>query len=105
MSNYRVGYRKPPKTTQFKKGRSGNPQGRPKGALNFATDLAAELSEQVTIREHGRSVTVSKQRAMIKSLVAKALKGDPRATTATLALHARTVPELREPPRVVLTIH
>jgi hypothetical protein len=27
---YEIGYRKPPKATQFRKGRSGNPRGRPK---------------------------------------------------------------------------
>ena len=97
MSNYEVGYRKPPRATQFKKGRSGNPRGRPKGALNLATDLAAELSEKVTVREDGRSRPISKQRALIKSLMAKALKGDTRAVAAVLALHARVVPEQPEP--------
>jgi hypothetical protein len=27
---YEVGYGKPPQSTQFKKGKSGNPKGRPK---------------------------------------------------------------------------
>jgi Family of unknown function (DUF5681) len=35
MSGYKVGYGKPPKTTRFKKGKSGNPGGRPKGSLNL----------------------------------------------------------------------
>src|SRR5712691_6120777 len=51
---YEVGYRKPPKTTRFKAGKSGNPRGRPKGSTNLATDLSAELSEQITIREGGQ---------------------------------------------------
>ena len=50
---YEVGYRKPPKTTRFKAGKSGNPKGRPKGSTNLATDLSAELSEQITVREGG----------------------------------------------------
>jgi hypothetical protein len=86
MSSYKIGYGKPPKATQFQKGKSGNPRGRPKGSLNLATDLASELREIITVSEHGRPRRVSKQRALIKSLLAKALQGDIRAATAVLAL-------------------
>jgi len=65
MTQYKVGYGKPPKASQFKRGKSGNPRGRPKGSLRLATDLAAELGEQITVREDGRSRRVSKQRALI----------------------------------------
>jgi hypothetical protein len=93
MSGYRVGYGKPPKTTRFKKGKSGNPRGRPKGSLNLATDLTAELGEHITVREDGRPRKVSKQRALIKSLMAKALQGDVRAMASLLALYARVITE------------
>src|SRR5262249_38820791 len=96
MTGYKIGYGKPPKQAQFKKGKSGNPRGRPKGSLNLSTDLAAELSEQITLREGDRSRRVSKQRALIKSLLAKALQGDVRATTAVLALYARVITETPE---------
>src|ERR1700687_373936 len=88
-----VGYRKPPEANRFKAGQSGNPKGRPKGRLNLATDLSAELGEQITVREGGRQHRISKQRALIKSLMAKALQGDVRATTALLALYARVITE------------
>src|SRR6516164_438300 len=90
---YEVGYRRPPKATRFKPGRSGNPKGRPKGSPNLATDLSAELGEQITVREGGQARRVSKQRALIKSLTAKALQGDVRATTALLAVYARVISE------------
>ena len=32
MSKYNVGYCKPPENSQFPKGKSGNPAGRPKGS-------------------------------------------------------------------------
>lgn len=80
MSNkYEVGYGKPPKYTQFKPGLSGNPKGRPKAAKNFKTDLTEEMNELVQITEGGRSKTISKQRAILKRTVEKALKGDMRA--------------------------
>jgi Family of unknown function (DUF5681) len=96
MSTYKVGYGNPPKARQFKRGKSGNPKGRPKGSLNLATDLTAELGEHITVREDGRPRKVSKQRALIKSLMAKALQGDVRATAALLALYARVITEVPE---------
>jgi hypothetical protein len=44
----------------------------------------------------GRSRKVSKQRALIKSLMAKALQGDVRASAALLALYARIIAEAPE---------
>ena len=76
---YDVGYKKPPKKTRYKKGDHGNPYGRPKGTRNFKTDLIEELSEKVTLKEGGRPKSVSKQRAFIKSLMAKAINGEGRA--------------------------
>ena len=90
---YAVGYRKPPQATRFKPGHSGNPKGRPKGSRNLATDLSTELGELITVREGGAARRVSKQRALIKSLMAKALQGDVRATTALLTLYARVITE------------
>ena len=94
MNEYKIGYGKPPKSRQFKHGKSGNPKGRPKGSLKLATDLAAELNEQITVREDGKPRRVSKQRALIKSLMAKALQGDVRANAAVLALYARVITDL-----------
>lgn len=82
----KVGYRKPPAKTRFKPGQSGNLNGRPKVSVNLKTDLRSELSEKIRIREGERSLKVSKQRAMLKALVAKALKGDARAANVVLTL-------------------
>jgi hypothetical protein len=87
----RVGYKRPPQQSKFKPGQSGNPSGRPKGALNIETDLIRELSEKIAIREGERSLKVSKQRALLKSMVAKALKGDTRAAGLVLQLVAKII--------------
>ena len=93
MRKHNVGYGNPPRANQFRKGQSGNPKGRPKGSLNLATDLATELAETITVREDGQPRRVSKQRALLKTLMAKALKGDVKATAALLALYARVIVE------------
>jgi len=85
----KIVYRKPPTKTRFKPGQSGNPNGRPRGSVNLKTDLRSELSEKIRIREGERSLKVSKQRAMLKALVAKALKGDARAANVVLTLVGR----------------
>jgi hypothetical protein len=74
-----VGYGNPPQNFRFKKGRSGNPRGRPKGALNLATVLARTLREKVTIDENGKRKTVSKLEAAIAQLVSRATSGDAQA--------------------------
>jgi hypothetical protein len=81
-----VGYRRPPVHARFKPGQSGNAKGRPKGTANLRTDLRDELSEHIRVREGGRDLNVSKQRAMLKALVAKALRGDARAANVVLGL-------------------
>jgi uncharacterized protein DUF5681 len=83
---YPIGHGKPPRHTQFKKGQSGNPTGRPKGTPNFATALDRALSAQVVVNEGGQRRTVSKLEATVTQLVNKATMGDPRATQQLLTV-------------------
>lgn len=94
--DYEVGYGKPPVATRFKKGQSGNPRGRPVGTRNLKTDLTEELAERIVVRENDQPRRVSKQRALIKTLTAKALKGDTRAANVLLNLLWRFIAQ--EPP-------
>ena len=87
--DYEVGYRKPPQATRFKTGQSGNPMGRPKGTRNLKSDLLDELQERVLIREGTNSAEVSKQRALVKRLLAMEVNGDTRAMTIVLNLMLR----------------
>jgi Family of unknown function (DUF5681) len=84
-----VGYKHPPRANQFRPGQSGNPSGRPKGVRNFRSELREELSEVVTVRDGEREIQVSKQRALIKSLVAAAIEGNQRAAASVLAICVR----------------
>lgn len=91
MSNdgEKVGYKRPPRKTQFKPGQSGNPSGKNKGSRNISTELADILSEQVTFAEEGTIKTMTKQRALAAALVSAAIGGDLRATAIVLSHIAR----------------
>ena len=82
----KVGYCNPPERTRFKKGQSGNPQGRPKGALSMATVLERTLRERVVINENGRRKTITKLEAAIKQLSNKAASGELKALQLLSAL-------------------
>ena len=83
---YEVGYGKPPEHTRFQKGQSGNPKGRPKGALNVVTVLNRSLREKVVVVEHGKRRAITKLEAAFKQLVNKAAQGDARALQQLLSL-------------------
>ena len=88
-TDYEVGYKKPPQHTRFQPGQSGNPRGRPKGTKNLKTDLMEELGEKIVVREGDRSQKISKQRALLKSMVNRAIQGDAGATTIALSTMMR----------------
>ena len=91
--DYEVGYGKPPVNTRFKPGQSGNPKGRPRGSKSFAGLMRAALSETVQVREDGQLRHISRREAIIKSWIARALKGDARANDRLLPFMQQLYPE------------
>jgi hypothetical protein len=69
------GYKKPPKKHQFKKGTSGNPSGRRKGAKNSDTILAEVLRRRITLTLNGESITTTILNALVQVLIKHANAG------------------------------
>jgi hypothetical protein len=83
--DYAVGYRKPPKHSQFQKGRSGNPGGKRKAiATNAHTALASVLSRRVTVSDEDGEIRMSDLEALMRGLVNKARDGDTRCLKLVL---------------------
>jgi hypothetical protein len=76
--SYQVGYKKPPPQHRFVKGRSGNPDGRPRKPKTINAYLDKALKETVVVNENGRRKTIPKLEAFAKQLVNKATAGDAR---------------------------
>ena len=98
-----VGHGKPPKQTQFKKGQSGNPRGRPKGSKNLNTLIKRELESRITIEQNGMKRKIRRKEALVKGLVNDALKGKDRPRDKVLDFVERAeVADASEPTRLEL---
>lgn len=80
-----VGYKRPPRKNQFKKGQSGNPKGRPRKSKPRGLKLSdapsdhifeEEVYRPVTLRENGVPIELPALQAVRRSQVMSAIKGN-----------------------------
>ena len=83
---YKVGFGHPPLHSQFSKGRSGNPSGRPKGSRVLSAVITAALAERAVVTENGRRRTITKLELAVKQIANKAAGGDQRACKLLIEL-------------------
>jgi hypothetical protein len=96
LEDYEVGYGRPPKSGQFKKGISGDPSGRPKKSSDFASELQKELQSKVTINENGQKKVIKKSEGVAKQVVNKALSGNLPAVRLVMSVDRETQERVAE---------
>ena len=101
-ADYNVGYRRPPKATQFTAGKSGNPEGRPKGRRPVGAVLQEIIQQKVSVTENGKTRRIPVLEVMLRRLAGDAMRSDQRAIKLLLSLVDRyaespeTARQLRE---------
>lgn len=90
----KMGYGRPPISGRFRKGASGNPSGKRKGAKNqprpegerLRVLMRAEAYRRVKLRVDGVEATMPLAQAVLRSLGEAALKGETRAQAMFLKM-------------------
>jgi formate dehydrogenase maturation protein FdhE len=88
------GYKNPPVEHQFKKGKSGNPKGRPRKkkqpssdlSLDIMASLHRELAKTISVQENGKHREITKLDAFSAQLVAQSVNGKPSQQKMLLSL-------------------
>jgi hypothetical protein len=87
--DYEVGYQRPPKSTQFKKGESGNQKGRPKGSRTVGAVLQEILHQKIGVTENGKTRRLPALEVMLRRLANDAMRNEPAALKLMLSLYDR----------------
>lgn len=88
-----TGYKAPPAASQFRKGKSGNPKGRPKGAQGKRKIAEKVLFEEHDVVEGGRIVRHTTLELILIALRNEACTGNSRAYKAFEKLDADYDPQ------------
>lgn len=90
------GYKRPPEKTRFAAGRSGNPKGRPKGAVGLAAIAKKVLFEEHDVIEAGVSVRRTSLDLVLLAFRNLAFDGNTRACKEFQKFCAKYDPALQE---------
>jgi hypothetical protein len=91
IKRHKIGYRNPPHHTRFKKGLSGNPKGRPKGARSLGGMLSHIIRQKIAVTENGRTRRIPALEVMLRRLANDAMRSEPNALKLLLSLVDRYV--------------
>ncbi len=84
-----VGYKDPPKKTQFKPGESGNADGRPKGRKSFKTIIQEIADQEIDYKDmKNKKISMKAGEALIIGLFAKAVYKKDSQAAKILMEHA-----------------
>lgn len=84
--DYEVGRGRPPKSTRFKPGQSGNPHGRPKKTQTVYDVLIKDLARTVRLRTPEGTIRITRLEAIISRLSQGGIEGHVSATKLITSL-------------------
>ena len=89
MTDYDVGYKKPPWHSQFKAGNRANPKGRGARKVSTEADILKDVMNfPVKFRQFGKAKRAPRIELVIKRFGTAALQGDVSAAAMLLTMHA-----------------
>ena len=107
-----VGYKNPPRHSQFKPGQSGNAKGRPKQSPKFVDAVSKQLRKKVKLNMGDKVLRISMFEAIAIKHVSLAASGDPKSTAIVLSSlkpleneHDNNLPELLQQFREIHASH
>lgn len=98
------GRKPPPEETRFTKGQSGNPAGRPKGAVTISGITRKFASQKLSFEVSGRRQRLARLDIVLRQLVALAASGSAAAAEELHKLRTRVAPREADTKEAVLLV-
>lgn len=98
--DYEVGYGKPPKQYQFKKGQSGNPRGAPRKRQVEKADVGAILSKPVPVKTKRGKKLVHPFELMLRNLIRRVLNENHLTSLLAVLEHFEAHGAFADPEKV-----